>query len=69
MRQTIELDDRVANQLKKLTGETTARQALLKAVQEFISQRQRLGVLRFFGSGKIQFRYTNSKLEQLEGRG
>lgn len=69
MKQTIELDDRVANQLKKLTGQTTARQALLAAVHEFIRHRQRLRVLRLFGSGKVQFRYTNSQLEQLEGRG
>ncbi len=66
MRQVIELDNKLVQELKALTGEPSAIRALLHAVKEYLALRKREKVIQMFRSGRLKLKYTNEEIEAFD---
>ncbi|HEV8131729.1 MAG TPA: type II toxin-antitoxin system VapB family antitoxin [Acidobacteriota bacterium] len=65
MATTVTLDSGIVDEIKALTGASTKTRAVHQALLEYLRAERRREMIRL--AGKIPLRYTNRKLEAMEG--
>ena len=63
MKTLVDLDEKLLNEIIKVSGSRTKRAALTKAMEEYLATQKREGLKRLIGSGKLHL--SLKRLERL----